>query len=133
VDKIVTCKKSKQLKMPHGTAQNRLRRNIMFHLIKKLNEHFCYRCGEEMTSDDFSIEHKEAWLDKNSDLFWDMGNIAFSHKKCNYGNRKDGCFPKSFDEKKHGTHISYSNGCRCEDCRKGHSEYMRKYRERKAV
>ncbi len=31
----------------------------------------------------------------------------------------------------HGTHSSYSNGCRCELCRKGQADYMREYQRRK--
>ncbi|KKL25623.1 hypothetical protein LCGC14_2403400, partial [marine sediment metagenome] len=33
--------------------------------------------------DDFTIEHKIPWLDNDSDLFWDLDNIAFSHNRCN--------------------------------------------------
>ena len=29
--------------------------------------------------EDLSIEHKKPWLDEDPRLFWDMGNIAFSH------------------------------------------------------
>jgi hypothetical protein len=32
---------------------------------------------------DFSIEHKQRWLDVDPALFWDLTNIAFSHFICN--------------------------------------------------
>lgn len=33
----------------------------------------------------------------------------------------------------HGTHTRYSRGCRCEPCRRGRSEYMRKMKAKKAA
>jgi hypothetical protein len=38
-----------------------------------------------MTREDFSIDHKTPWLDTDSpvDLFFDLENIAYSHKGCN--------------------------------------------------
>jgi hypothetical protein len=33
-----------------------------------------------------SIEHKESWMNSNTPIkkFFDLNNIAFSHKNCNY-------------------------------------------------
>jgi hypothetical protein len=75
--------KDKQLGMSLGKAANKLRRKVMFHLLKKLDDVKCFRCGEVMTEEDFSIDHKEDWLGASTDLFWDTTNIAFSHKRCN--------------------------------------------------
>lgn len=36
-----------------------------------------------MSADDLSIEHKAPWLHRDSALFWDLDNIAFSHLACN--------------------------------------------------
>jgi len=77
-------KKAEQLGMPFGTASNRLRKMVLFHLLKKLKENVCFQCGAEIeTVDELSIEHKKPWLDESVDLFWDLNNIAFSHHQCN--------------------------------------------------
>jgi hypothetical protein len=78
-------KKTALLGIPHGTAQHRLRKNILFHTLKKFGENKCFKCEKDIeSSDDLSIEHKKAWQSGGSPaLFWDMENIAFSHLKCN--------------------------------------------------
>lgn len=43
-----------------------------------------------MTIDTFSIEHKEPWLHNSPELFWDLENITYSHKKCNKPDRPFG-------------------------------------------
>lgn len=82
--------------MKHGTATNRLRKNIMFDLVKKCNLDICYRCKKKIESvNDLSIDHKVDWENVSVELFWDLDNIAFSHLKCNtksvsrdeYGNK----------------------------------------------
>jgi hypothetical protein len=81
-------KKNKQLEMPFGTAQNILKKAIMFQLIQKLNIDYCYQCGNKIESvNDLSIEHKVPWLDSDNpkELFFDLNNIAFSHLRCNTG------------------------------------------------
>lgn len=46
--------------MPFGTASARLKKKIMFMLIKKLGEDICYRCGNKIEDvDELSIEHKK--------------------------------------------------------------------------
>lgn len=80
--------KSRQLKMPFGTASHRLRQMIMYDLLFRLDENVCFKCGEMIESvADLSIEHKVPWLRNDTRLFWDLGNIAFSHKKCNTPDR----------------------------------------------
>jgi hypothetical protein len=70
--------------MPHGTAANRLRKIILFHLLSKHNENICFRCREPIKdAEELSIEHKKSWQIGGSHLFWDIENIAFSHLKCN--------------------------------------------------
>jgi hypothetical protein len=77
--------KSAILGLPHGTAVSKLRKNVLFYVLKKHSENKCFKCGEEIeTADTLSIEHKKPWQSSGSaDLFWDMENIAFSHMKCN--------------------------------------------------
>ena|SRR5712664_1866660 len=86
-------KKDATLGMPHGTANNRLRKNILFHLLKKHDENYCVRCEQLIESvDDLSIEHIKPWEGISAELFWDLENIAFSHLHCNrphvQGNKK---------------------------------------------
>lgn len=80
-------RKSKQLEINFGTAMGRLRKSIMFSLVKECHKDICYRCGKPITdAGNFTIEHKIPW--QNSDtpkkLFYDINNIAFSHANCNY-------------------------------------------------
>lgn len=80
-------KKSEQLGMSHGKANNILRKSLIFHLSKQSGMDTCFRCNNKIDNvDDMSIEHKTAWLDSEnpSELFFDIENIAFSHAKCNY-------------------------------------------------
>lgn len=78
--------KSEQLGMPFGTATAKLRKTILFSLLKKYNENYCYKCCGEIESEkELSIEHKTPWLYSESpiELFFNMENIAFSHLECN--------------------------------------------------
>jgi hypothetical protein len=114
-------KKSKQLGMPIGTATHRLRKLIMFDLLKKFRLNFCFQCSEEIISvDDLSIEHKTPWLDSDNplELFYSLDNIAFSHSHCNIkaARRKTGL------NQTHGTLYSYMTfGCRCDTCKEAKS------------
>lgn len=77
-------KKKQQLGMAIGTASARLRKMILFGLVRRCGLDTCFRCGKQIgTVEEFSIEHKKAWLDVSIDLFWDLDNIAFSHLVCN--------------------------------------------------
>lgn len=118
-------KKQKQLGMNPSTAQNRLRKLILFDLIKKLKLNKCYQCGEEITeSEHLSIEHKIPWLDSENpkELFFDLNNISFSHLSCNVSARRNSSV-------KHPSATAYKYGCRCKECKNKHAEKMRKYRE----
>jgi len=123
-------KKSKQLGINFSTAQNRLRKKIMFMFVQRMKFDECYRCKKLIVeADDMSIDHKKPWLDEDTRLFWDLGNIAFSHKSCNSSHAR---FKKrngkvKFDNfignrsKEDGHYPSrtwYDRGCRCNDCRK---------------
>lgn len=82
-------KKQRQLGVPIGTASHRLRRMIMFQLVKELGRNVCFRCGAMIElADHLGIDHKIAWLDRGAALFWDPANIAFSHKECNSRSRR---------------------------------------------
>lgn len=82
-------KKTKQLGMPYGTACNKLKKIILFSLIKKNSLNNCYRCNKIIVNIcDLSIDHKIHWLDNDTKLFWNLDNIAFSHLKCNSLSRR---------------------------------------------
>jgi hypothetical protein len=71
-----------------STAAHKLRRSILFLLVQQTNRDVCFRCGKKIrTVVDFSIDHKKPWLYVSKKLFWDLKNIAFSHKKCNTTDR----------------------------------------------
>lgn len=70
--------------MPFGTASHRLRVLIMFSLLQRLCENRCAKCSEVIVSaDELSIEHIVPWEGVSLTLFWDLDNIAFSHRACN--------------------------------------------------
>lgn len=79
-------KKHEQLGMNAGSAAHRLLRDILFKLVSEAG-YKCFRCGGEMTRENYSIDHKEPWLDSEdpAKLFFDLDNVAFSHRRCNYG------------------------------------------------
>lgn len=77
-------KKVEVLGMPFGTASARLKKNIMFALLKKHSEDVCFQCSKQiMTVDELSVEHKDPWMANGVEAFWDINNIAFSHLYCN--------------------------------------------------
>jgi hypothetical protein len=94
----MSCKdKDAQLGMPLGTASGKLRKQILFHLLCKLNENICFKCKKPILNvDELSIEHKENWLHSENpkELFFSLDNIAFSHMKCNLPERRFGGFHK---------------------------------------
>ncbi len=77
-------RKSELLGMPFGTASGKLRKMVMFHLLQKHGENICFKCEKLiLNADELSLEHKQAWLKGGESLFWDLNNIAFSHRGCN--------------------------------------------------
>ena len=83
--------KSEQLKMSFGKANAKLRKSILFYLVKECNLDTCYRCKRKIRKiENLSIEHKIPWLDSENpkELFFDLNNIAFSHLSCNVGNKR---------------------------------------------
>lgn len=123
--------KDHQLGMSHGSACNRLRKQIMFDLVKRCGLDDCYQCSKKIeTVEELSIEHKTPWLhsDDPVDLFFDLDNIAFSHLKCNTlsSRRTNGGPPR-----KHPSLSAYSRGCRCDECRKLKIIENKQYTKRK--
>lgn len=79
-------KKKIQLGMDPSTACHKLRMDILFNFVK-ISGKKCYRCNKELTRDTFSIDHIINWLNSEDPkgLFFNLDNITFSHKSCNYG------------------------------------------------
>ncbi len=105
-------KKTEQLGMPIGTASGRLRKSIIFDLLKQLNKNYCFQCAAEIKhEDELSIEHKVPYLDSENpkDLFFNLDNIAFSHLTCNVG------AARQTKSQNHNT-AGYQRGCRCDVC-----------------
>lgn len=77
--------KNKQLGQNYSAAAQRLLRDLLWDFVKAVGGE-CYRCGKPMTRATFSIEHIVPWLHsgKAKELFFDLGNISYSHKVCNY-------------------------------------------------
>jgi len=123
-------KKTEQLGMPIGTASNRLRKSIIFNLLKKANENFCFQCGAEIElENELSIEHKTPYLDSEDPqgLFFDLDNIAFSHLSCNVGAAR-----QTHRVKNHGLTL-YKDGCRCGICVTAQKESWSKYDKKRRV
>jgi len=79
--------KSKQLGMNFSTASNRLRKLLLFELVKKCNMDKCHRCGELIESaKELSIDHEKDWLHSEKPV--DVENVKFSHLSCNIGARR---------------------------------------------
>lgn len=114
-------KKQEQLGMNPSTASNRLVKDILFKFIEDAG-YTCYRCSKPMLRNNFSIEHKVAWLDSDNpvDLYFDLNNIAFSHLKCNVE------AARTIPRHPCGTNAKYARGCRCDECRSAHSAVAKK-------
>jgi hypothetical protein len=77
-------RKQEFLGMPIGTAIHRLRKMVLLHLLQRLGEDICFRCDKQIAiPEDLSIEHKQDWLGIDPRLFWNLDNLAFSHRRCN--------------------------------------------------
>jgi len=83
-----TAKKSRLLGMSWGKASSRLRKMVLFRILKEAGLNVCFRCGERIENvDDLSMEHTVPWQTARhpKTVFFDVDRIAFSHQYCNYG------------------------------------------------
>ena len=85
-------RKDEQLGMSSTTARMRLTRDLLYKMVCDTGNNMCFRCGKPMTREDFTIEHKKAWLDSDDPpgLFFDLENISFSHMACNSKESRNG-------------------------------------------
>lgn len=118
----MSSKKKEQLGMNPSTANHRLLKDILWRMVVDTGQDDCYVCQEKMTREDFSIEHKEPWLDTDDPVerFFDVDNIAFSHLSCNCSNRRQGT-----PSPECGSRGKYRKGCRCTPCIEASSKYQR--------
>jgi len=133
------------LGMSHGAANNRLRKSLLFKYVKLAGEDVCFRCNKQINSlEEFSIEHKLPWENKEASLFWDLDNIAFSHLTCNCGaafkpgkmipvDGESWCTNcKKFhpvDEFSKATDPKHSRNGLSEECKASHVKRTQQYRE----
>lgn len=120
--KLVMDKKQKQLGMNPSTASQRLLKDLLFNFVVN-NGHVCSKCGQQLTRDTFSVEHVIPWLDSDDPvgMYFDIGNIAYSHLACNIGARRKAPKPRPY---RHGV-SGYRLGCKCDVCKDGYSQKRR--------
>ena len=112
--------KTAQLGMSPGKASHRLVKDILFKYVQESGE-VCFRCGQDLTREDFTIEHKTPWLHSEDPvfLFFDLENIAYSHSRCNSGAARKYLRPCGYS-------ATYNRGCRCEECKKASAASKRR-------
>jgi hypothetical protein len=77
-------KYSTLLGMDLGTASNRLKKQIFLQMAAELGRDLCLKCNLRIeNAEDLSVDHIKPWRGADPKLFWDLSNIAFSHRKCN--------------------------------------------------
>jgi len=81
-------KYSTLLGMDLGTASNRLKKQIFLQMAAELGRDLCLKCNLRIeNAEDLSVDHIKPWRGADPKLFWDLSNIAFSHRKCNKPDR----------------------------------------------
>jgi hypothetical protein len=118
--------KSELLGSSFSSAYQRMLKNILYDKIIVANNIKCMRCGEEMSREDFSIDHIEQWraADNPFESMVSSDNCDFSHLSCN---TKEGASRRKLG---HGTCASYNRGCRCDVCKNAQSIANKKYHKK---
>lgn len=82
------------LGIDYSLANQRLHQMILLEILKEDGKNFCHRCKEKIDNYlQLSIEHIENWGKTNDkemkpELFLNIDNITFSHRKCNSASAK---------------------------------------------
>ena len=103
-----------------GGASYKLYRRMLFHLVQELHRDRCYRCDEIIEDfESFSLDHMKSWRSAVDprETFFDLDNIAFSHRHCNIGaanGNKTHC-PQGHDYTEANTY-RYNGGRYCRTC-----------------
>ncbi len=115
-------KKAQLLGMPFGTASHRLRKVVLFNILQETGRGNCFRCGHVIANvEDLSMEHKLPWQSAPDPkvVFFDVGNVAFSHLSCNIGVRREDTHCANGHEYTEENTRIYRNGARmCRRCRR---------------
>lgn len=115
-------KKSQALGMPYGKAVHRLRKLVLFRVIKQAGLDVCSRCGQRIESaDEVSIEHTVPWQTARHPkaIFFDVDRVAFSHLRCNSGshNREKTHCSRGHEYTAENTYVHPQNNRReCRQC-----------------
>ena len=87
--------KTKKLGMSPGKARNLLVNTLLFRFAQETEMDRCFRCEKPIVCvEDCSIDHIQNWLhsDNPVEVYFDLNNIAFSHRSCNYAASKKPSF-----------------------------------------
>lgn len=78
-------KKANLLGMSPQVARTRLVRELLFAFIVETGKDVCYRCGKQLSLEDYTLDHVENWLGASDPVtaYFDVTNIRFSHHSCN--------------------------------------------------
>ena|SRR5579872_4883064 len=116
-------KEEKCLGMSAGKAAHILKKSLFLKLLQQTNNDICFRCKTKIqTAAELSIDHKIDWRYDKVDLYWNLDNIAYSHRKCNKPSRFKA--PSG----KRGIVTTYQFGCRCRLCKDAKNHSNNKWR-----
>ena len=117
-----------------GGASYTLYRKLLFKMVQELGRDHCYRCDKIIEDyESFSIDHIDSWWGSGDPqaVFFDLDNIAFSHRKCNeYAGApaknaaKTHC-PQGHEYNEDNTY-RYGNGRYCRTCRREQMQTKRR-------
>ena len=85
-----TCKEEykSQLGMGLSKATHLLKLDMTFNLLVKFGLDTCPKCAKKIeNSSDLSLDHIKPWRNISPELFWDVNNVQYVHKKCNKTDR----------------------------------------------
>ena len=65
-------------------ATRKLWKIFILDLARQAGRDKCFRCNLPiMDPEHLSLDHKQSWRYHSKELFWDLDNLALSHKRCN--------------------------------------------------
>jgi hypothetical protein len=105
-------KETVALGLPVSKASHTLKKRLFFNFLKQLNLDICYRCNNKILSaEELSVDHKIEWRYDKPELFWDLNNIAYSHRKCNKPRSRKGILQPLY-RKQCPSNESWCSGCK---------------------
>ena len=119
-------KRKLMLGMSIGKANAILLRSILYQLVCEAGRNTCHQCGLPILREkELSIEHKESWQLSGDpvSLFFDLSNISFSHRACNYR--------AAFRQRKYHSEEARAEAQREQDTARKRAVYTRERRQKK--